>query len=142
MPCAGRGCKKAAGQGKTLQGLLVSYAPADWSKLSDMDAARRRLAQGASERAIQVVFSPGHAPAEVLVECRGILEHAFHARDGVDRPTTLDDIREAVTRFEDTERIVRRVFGGAHPLALRTEVFLRNAREILAARETPSPGAA
>ena len=59
-----------------------------------------------------------------------------------DADATLDDLREAVTRFEDTERIVRRVFGGAHPLALRTETFLRNARGILRARETPSPGAA
>ena len=32
--------------------------------------------------------------------------------------------------------------GGAHPATLRTEVFLQNAREILAARETPSTGAA
>ena len=54
-----------------------------------------------------------------------------------DPDATLDDLREAVTRFEDTERIVRRIFGGAHPLALRTETFLRNAREILAARKTP-----
>ena len=60
---------------------------------------------------------------------------------GMDPAATLDDLREAVTTLEDTARIVRRVFGGAHPLALRTEVILRNAREILAARETPPPQA-
>ena len=60
---------------------------------------------------------------------------------GMDPAATLDDLREAVTTLEDTARIVRRVFGGAHPLALRTEVILRNAREILAARKTPPPQA-
>ena len=48
-----------------------------------------------------------------------------HAQDEVDyaralyeRTTraTLDDLREAVTTLEDTERIARRVLGGAHPV--------------------------
>jgi len=41
---------------------------------------------------------------------------------------TLDDLREAVTTFEDTERTARRVFGGAHPLVMTIETSLRNAR--------------
>jgi len=52
---------------------------------------------------------------------------------------TLNDFREAVTTLEDTERIARRVFGGAHPLTRGIEQNLRNARATLAACETP-PG--
>ena len=48
---------------------------------------------------------------------------------------TLDDLREAVTTLEDTERIARRVLGGAHPVAAGIELSLRNARSVLAARE-------
>ena len=57
-----------------------------------------------------------------------------------DPGATLDDLREAVTTLEHTERIARRVFGGAHPLVLDIEDNLRNARAVLRARETPSPG--
>ena len=48
---------------------------------------------------------------------------------------TLDDLREAVTTLEETERIARRVFGGAHPLTLNIEGDLRNTRAALRARE-------
>ena len=54
-----------------------------------------------------------------------------------DEGSTLDDLREAVTTLEDTERIARRVFGGAHPLTEGFEHYLREARAALAARETP-----
>ena len=60
----------------------------------------------------------------------------------MDPSATLDDLREAVTTLEDLERTARRVFGAAHPLTKGIERDLRGAREILAARETPSPGAA
>ena len=33
-----------------------------------------------------------------------------------DTGATLDDLREAVTTLEETERTMRRVFGGAHPI--------------------------
>ena len=55
---------------------------------------------------------------------------------------TLDDLREAVTTLEETERIARRVMGGSHPLTTGTEIALRQARAKLRARETPSPGSA
>jgi len=55
-----------------------------------------------------------------------------------DDRATLDDLREAVTTLEDTERIARRVLGGAHPTATGIEYELRDARAALAARETPS----
>ena len=52
---------------------------------------------------------------------------------------TLDDIREAVTTLEDTERTARRVLGGAHPYTEAIEGNVRCARAALRARETPSP---
>ena len=57
-----------------------------------------------------------------------------------DPAATLDDVREAVTTLEDTERIARRVFGGAHPNVAKIELSLRNARASLRARETPPAG--
>ena len=52
----------------------------------------------------------------------------------------LDDLREAVTTFEEIERTARRVFGGEHPLTTRIEEALRVARAGLRAHETqPSP---
>ena len=48
---------------------------------------------------------------------------------------TLDDHREAVTTLEDTDRIARRVLGGAHPLVGAIGRFLQNARSVLHARE-------
>ena len=55
-----------------------------------------------------------------------------------DRDATLDDLREAVTILEETERTARRVLGGAHPLTKGIENELRAARAALRARETPS----
>ena len=48
---------------------------------------------------------------------------------------TLDDLREAVTTLEDSDRIARRVFGGAHPFSVSSEHYLRNARATLHVRE-------
>ena len=54
----------------------------------------------------------------------------------LDTSATLDDHKVAVTTFEETERIARRIFGGAHPLTVKMEGDLRAARAALA-RETP-----
>ena len=54
-----------------------------------------------------------------------------------DKGATLDDLREAVTTLEDTERTARRVLGGAHPTTTGIEAELRRARADLRARETP-----
>ncbi len=54
---------------------------------------------------------------------------------------TLDDLREAVTMHGETERIARRVLGGAHPLTTAVEDDLRKLRAELRAREA-SPGSA
>ena len=56
-----------------------------------------------------------------------------------DAGATLDDLREAVSTLEDTERIARRVLGGSNPLAIDIEKALRHARALLHARETPQP---
>ena len=50
-----------------------------------------------------------------------------------DDAATLDELREAVTTLEDTERIARRVLGGAHPLTESVGRTLRGARAALGA---------
>jgi hypothetical protein len=57
----------------------------------------------------------------------------------MDAAAALDDLREAVTMLEDVNRTGRRVFGGAHPFTTLHEAALRQAREALRARETPTP---
>ena len=56
-----------------------------------------------------------------------------------DAGATLDDLHEAATTYEDTERITRRVLGGAHPFTEAIERHLRASRAALRARETPPP---
>jgi len=53
-----------------------------------------------------------------------------------DAAATLDDLHEAVTTLEETERIARRVFGGAHPLTTVIERQLRASRATLSARDS------
>jgi len=53
-----------------------------------------------------------------------------------DPGATLDDLREAVSTLAETERIARRVLGGAHPDAKGIGLSLRDARAALRARET------
>ena len=54
-----------------------------------------------------------------------------------DDDATLDDLREAVTTLEDSDRIARRVLGGAHPDVMGMELSLQDAQAVLRARETP-----
>ena len=56
----------------------------------------------------------------------------------VNPAATLDDLREAVTSLEETERTARRVLGSAHPHAVRTKRALEESQAKLRARETPS----
>ena len=55
-----------------------------------------------------------------------------------DADATLDDLHEAVTALQETERVAKRVLGGAHPDVAGIDVCLRSARAALRARETPS----
>ena len=57
----------------------------------------------------------------------------------LDAKATLDDLCEALTTLEETERTARRVLGGAHPFTATVGLTLRGARAALRARETPPP---
>ena len=57
-----------------------------------------------------------------------------------DPAATLEDLREAVSTFENTERIARRTLGATHPTTRGIVTGLRYARAALRARETPSSG--
>ena len=72
-----------------------------------------------------------------MLAIRSIYANALYQ----DTCATLDDLREAVTTLEDTERIARRVLGGSHPDTMWIEDDLRDARAALRDRETP-PGSA
>ena len=50
---------------------------------------------------------------------------------------TLDP-HEAVVTLAETAKIMRQVYGGAHPLTFRVDQALRASRAALATRETPS----
>ena len=52
-----------------------------------------------------------------------------------DAGATLNDLREAVTTFEEIERTARRVLGSSHPTTECIEDALRLSREALRARE-------
>ena len=55
----------------------------------------------------------------------------------MDDGATLDDLRKAVTTFEDTIRIARRVLGGAHPLTEAIETDLQRSRLVLSEKQSP-----
>ena len=72
---------------------------------------------------------------ETTLRMRGTYSFALYDDDCA----TLDDLREAVTTLEEISSIMRRVFGGAHPLTSWIEESLQEARAKLSARETPPP---
>jgi len=51
-----------------------------------------------------------------------------------DDGATFDDLREAVTMLEETERTARRVLGGAHPIVVYMGKSLRDSRVVIDAR--------
>ena len=68
---------------------------------------------------------------DLTLRMRKIYAEALYKDPGA----TPDDLREAVTTIEDVERAARRVLGGSHPAVLEFERSLREAREVLAARD-------
>ena len=68
---------------------------------------------------------------EYTLRMRALYAEALHH----DPAATFDDLREAVMTLEDAERILRRVFGGAHPLTVDIENELQDARAALSARD-------
>ena len=75
---------------------------------------------------------------DLTLSIRSIYASALHR----DTCATLDNLREAVTTLEDTNRTARRVLGGQHPTTKDIKRDFRNARAKLNARETPLPGTA
>ena len=69
-----------------------------------------------------------------VLRMRSVYAVALYQNDSA----TLDDLREAVATLTDTERIARRVFGGAHPNLRGIEILLREARAALRGREGTS----
>ena len=65
--------------------------------------------------------------SDLTLRMRWIYAEALYRDDGA----TLDDLREAVNTLEDTDRVARRVFGGAHPTVSGIEYDLQNARAML-----------
>ena len=52
----------------------------------------------------------------------------------LDAGATLEDLRQAVTKLEETLRTARRVLGGSHPTTGAIERALRDARAALQGR--------
>jgi hypothetical protein len=52
-----------------------------------------------------------------------------------DDDAAIGDLREALTTLENAACTARRVFGGAHPLAVNIEGQLRDARATFSARD-------
>ena len=80
------------------------------------------------------VFGESH---DMMLRMRGCYAEMLYRNDNA----TLEEKREAVTTYEETERTARRFLGSAHPLAVEIEHHLQDARAALRAREEPSPGA-
>jgi len=71
---------------------------------------------------------------DVTLRMRLVCARLLYLDDGA----TLDDLREAVTMIEETERTARHVLGGSHPITNFFERTLREAQGALGARKTPS----
>ena len=112
---------KAAGNYATTLGDLKRYDEVKSLLRKPMRVARRVLGES----------------NDITLTMKAIYAYALYT----DPSATLDDLRESVTTLEDSERIIRRVLGSAHPQLTVYERFLRNARAALAARETPSANA-
>ena len=69
---------------------------------------------------------------ELMLKLRWCYAQTLFRADGA----TLDDLREAVTTLEESDRTARRVLGGAHPTTEGLVKDLRNSRAVLRARET------
>ena len=67
---------------------------------------------------------------ETTLKMRMIYARALYHDTGA----TPEDQREAMMTLEETERIVRRVLGGAHPLTLTIERDLQMPRAVLRAQ--------
>ena len=69
----------------------------------------------------------------LTLKMRWLYARALLLPELLDTSATLDDLREAVETLEETERIARRVFGGAHPNTTGIVTSLQVARAKLGA---------
>ena len=72
------------------------------------------------------VLGEGH---RLMLTMRWSYAEALYKDDGA----TLDNLREAITTLEETERTARRVLGGMHPFTVVIEDLLRRSRAALRA---------
>ena len=96
-----------------------------------IDLRRFAVAKALSRKTMPVarrVFGENH---DLTLKIRFTDAKALYKADDA----TLNDVREAVTTLEETDRIGRRVFGGSHPHTAEIEKELRYARAALRARE-------
>ena len=72
---------------------------------------------------------------EITIRMRWIYATALYKAAAA----TLDDLREAVATLEETERVARREYGGAHPHTRAIEFKLQESRAALRASEDAEP---
>ena len=111
-----------------------TFIAADNYALSLLDLRRFEETKSLLRKTMPVArrfLGKGH---ELTLKMRRTYARALYINPAV----TLDDLHEAVTTLEDTERIARRVLGDTHPTTEGIEYDLQNTRAALRARETPS----
>ena len=104
-------------------------------RLRHVALRRRKEVKALLRRQIPVAQRVVGDNDELTLKMSWIYAHSLYRDDGA----TLNDIREAVTTLQDTERTARRVLGGQHPLTMGIKDNLQDARAALRARETQSP---
>jgi hypothetical protein len=115
----------------------MTIAAADNYAMSLINLRRFDEAKSLSRKTLPVVrrvFGDDH---DTTLRARTIYAATLYEDAGA----TLDDLRESVTTFEEVERTMRRVLGGAHPNTMKIEIALQQARAKLRARETPPASA-
>ena len=109
---------------KTLQQINYADSLMDVKRFAEAKALLRKPMPAA-----QRVLGENH---EVTLMMRSLYARALYKDDCA----TLDDVREAVTRLEDTTQKARRILGGSHPLVVMVGDILHDARAELRVRET------
>ena len=101
------------------EGICYSSSLIDMERL---DEAKKLL-----RRTLPVALRVLDESHELMIRMKWNYAHTLYKNPGA----TLDDLREAVTTLEDTERTARRVLGGAHPTTTGIAKCLPKARVAL-----------
>jgi hypothetical protein len=99
--------------------------------MSLLDLHRYAEVRSVMRKAIPIARRVVGESSEITLKMRWNYALALYRDPGA----TLDDLREAVTTLEETERTARRVFGSTHPLTGTAGRTLLAARAALRARE-------